>query len=72
MPNHGTLVSRKAEFTYPLRHLLFATFLTPIEVFQISNRQERAPSKRFPLCLADPPAMPETEPLQCGQQLQKY
>lgn len=37
----------RTEYTYPLRHLLFATFLTEIEIYQISESQERASSKRF-------------------------
>ena len=35
-------------YSYSLWHLLFATFLTEIEVFQVSSCQERASSKRFP------------------------
>ena len=57
------------------RHLPFATFLTVIEIFQVSDSQERAPSKRFLKCLcrakrsaitADPPALPMTGLPQCG------
>ena len=37
------------DYSYSLWHLLFATFLTPIiEIFQVSDSQERASSKRFP------------------------
>lgn len=31
------------DYTYPHRHLPFATFLTEIEIYQISMSQERAP-----------------------------
>ena len=42
-----------------LRHLLFATSLTVIfEIFQVSERQERASSKRFPKCLGEPNGKP--------------
>ena len=62
-------------------HLQFATFLTEIESCEVSESQERAPSKRFSKCLcrakssaitADPPALPLTGLPQCGLQLQKY
>lgn len=53
-----------------------------IEIFQISVCQERASSKRFPLCLcqgqraeaiiADPPALPVTGLLRCGLRPQNY
>ena len=49
------------DYSYSHWHLLFATFLTEIEIFQVSSCQERASSKRFPKCLCRiPPALPTT------------
>ena len=55
------IVSLLTRITHSHWHLLFASFLTEIEIFQISECQERASSKRFPKCLCRiPPALPTT------------
>ena len=51
------------------RHLLFASFLTKIEICEISDCQERASSKRFSLCM-HPAARTPTGLLRCGLRLQ--
>ncbi len=50
-PLVGTRVLAIGGIYISTRHLPFAAFLTVIEVFQVSTSQERASSKRFPLCL---------------------
>ena len=55
-----------------VKHLPFASFLTIPESCEVSDCQERASSKRFPLCLTVPPALPLTGPLRFGLRMQSY
>ena len=57
---------------FHISHLLFATYLTEIEVFQVSTSQEGASSKRFSKCCSYPPTSSRTGSRPGGLQLQNY
>lgn len=58
MPTTRTLVLASGVICISTRHLPVAASLTNSEICEVSTSQERAQSKRFPLCLSTLPRCP--------------